>query len=69
MSTDPHRTAARLGFDANTVRRLQGRGFLHGLALTETAIRERLYRAHRAWLIAQSNGDEKGRKGMRSPEA
>ena len=26
MSTDPHRTAARLGFDVRTVRRLQARG-------------------------------------------
>ncbi len=41
MSTDPHRTAARLVFDARTVRRLQARGFLHHLALTETPIRHR----------------------------
>jgi hypothetical protein len=52
MSTDPQHIAARLGLDANTVRRLHARGFLQDLALTEAAIRERLYRAHRAWLIA-----------------
>ena len=41
MSTDPHRTAARLGFDTNTVRRLQAHGFLQDKAESTTHGRNR----------------------------
>ena len=46
MRTDPELIAARLGIDAAHVQRLQARGYLTRLELSEAEIRERLYIAH-----------------------
>ena len=46
MRTDPELIAARLGIDAAHVQRLQERGYLTRLELSEAEIRERLYTAH-----------------------
>ena len=46
MRSEPHRVAARLGLDKTTIARLQANGHLTRLALSESAIRARLYRAH-----------------------
>jgi hypothetical protein len=54
MRSDPHRVAARLGLDEPTIRRLQARGYLSRLALTEPEIRERLYQAHLRYLRSQT---------------
>ncbi len=53
MQPEPHRVAARLGFDDTTIGRLAARGYLHRLALTEPQIRARLYRAHLAYQLAR----------------
>jgi hypothetical protein len=45
---EPHQVAARLGFDATTIRRLEACGYLSRLALTDAELRERLYHAHLA---------------------
>jgi hypothetical protein len=45
MATDPRIIAARLGVDELTVRRLQARGHLLRLDVTEAEIRERLLAA------------------------
>ena len=50
MRPEPHRVALRLGLGEATIRRLQARGYLRRLALSEPEIRERLYRAHLAYL-------------------
>jgi hypothetical protein len=46
-STDPRRVAERLGLDEAVVQRLEARGHLARLGLTEYEIRRRLYHAHR----------------------
>jgi hypothetical protein len=46
MQPEPHRVAARLGFDETTIDRLAARGHLRRLALTDSQIRGRLYQAH-----------------------
>ena len=56
MNSDPHRVAARLGLDATTIGRLQERGHLSRLALTEPEIRERLYRAYLLYAFTQAGG-------------
>jgi len=56
MELEPHRIAARLGFDEPTIRRLGAGGYLHRLALSEPQIRARLYRAHLAHLHSQARG-------------
>lgn len=48
MRSQPHSVAARLGLDGTTIHRLQARGHLPRLALTEPEIRKRLYHAHLA---------------------
>jgi hypothetical protein len=48
--------AAHLGFDETTIARLQKRGHLTRLALTEPEIREQLYRAHLAYLLTRAGG-------------
>jgi hypothetical protein len=53
MRPQPHRVAALLGFDEPTIARLQARGFLDRLALTEPEIHERLYLAQLAYLRAR----------------
>ena len=46
MTSDPRTIAARLGVDEQCVRRIQARGHLLRLDLSETDIRERLYAAN-----------------------
>ena len=46
MATDVRTIAVRLGIEPALVRRLQARGYLLRLDLTEREIRERLFRAH-----------------------
>ena len=46
MATDPRIIAARLGVDELTVRRLQARGHLLRLDVTDTEMRERLLAAN-----------------------
>ena len=58
MQPEPYRVAARLGLDEPTIGRLEARGHLGRLALTEPQIRARLYCAHLAFLLARA-----GRKG------
>lgn len=53
MQPHPDQVAARLGLDETTIARLQARGQLERLALTQPEIREHLYRAHLAYLHAQ----------------
>jgi len=43
MAPDPKQTAARLGLDEVLLRRLEARGLLARLALTDSQVRERLY--------------------------
>jgi hypothetical protein len=50
MCAEPDRVAARLGLDETTIARLRMPVRLDRLALTEPEIRERLYRAHLAYL-------------------
>ena len=57
MQPEPHRVAARLGFDETTIGRLAARGHLRRLALTEPQIRARLYRGHMAYLLACAGGE------------
>jgi hypothetical protein len=47
--------AARLGIDLTTIGRLEARGHLYRLALTDGEIGKRLYRAHLAYLRAQAD--------------
>jgi hypothetical protein len=54
MQPEPHRVAARLGFDEATIGRLAARGHLRRLALTEPQIRARLYRGHVAYDLQSS---------------
>lgn len=49
MARDPRTIAARLGIGETTVRRLQARGYLETLVVTDAEIRARLYRAHEAF--------------------
>jgi hypothetical protein len=53
MQPHPDQVAARLGLDETTIARLRAGGQLERLALTQPEIRERLYRAHAAYLLAQ----------------
>jgi len=46
--------AARLGLDPTTIARLEARGHLSRLALTDAQIRNRLYRAHLAYMARAS---------------
>ena len=62
MRPKPHRVAVRLGLDEATIGRLQARGYLGRLALTEPEIRERLYRAHLAYLLTRVGGKGDGRR-------
>jgi hypothetical protein len=50
MRPEPHQVAVRLGLGEATIGRLQALGYLGRLALSEPEIRERLYRAHLAYL-------------------
>ena len=50
MRTDPRVVARWFGLDEKTIGRLEARGHLSGLTLTEPDIRYRLYRAHLAYL-------------------
>jgi len=59
MRPEPHRVALRLGLGEATIRRLQARGYLRRLALSEPEIRERLYRAHLAYLREASRRQRK----------
>jgi hypothetical protein len=47
-----HEIAACLGLEEATLRRLQARGYLRTLDLSEAEIRERLYRGHSSYLLA-----------------
>jgi hypothetical protein len=72
MQPRSERVATRLGLDETTIARLQARGQLERLALTEPDIRERLYRAHLAYLRArtrctEASGGANGRGLTRSP--
>ena len=60
MQPEPHRVAARLGLDEPTIGRLEARGHLRRLALTEPQIRARLYCAHLAFLLARAGGKRGG---------
>jgi hypothetical protein len=62
MRPKPHRVAVRLGLDEATIGRLQARGYLGRLALTEPEIRERLYRAHLAYLLTRAGGKGHSRR-------
>jgi hypothetical protein len=53
MATDPRTIAARLEIGETSVRRLQARGYLRRLTLSDAEIRHRLYRAHRAFVRRQ----------------
>jgi hypothetical protein len=48
--------AERLGLPQGAVRRVQRRGFLRRLDLGDTEIRERLWRAHLAFVRRQRSG-------------
>jgi hypothetical protein len=60
MRTEPRQVAARLGLAETTIDRLQARGLLSRLAVTEREIRERLYRAHVAHVLTRSSGEGGG---------
>jgi hypothetical protein len=60
MQPHPDQVAARLGLDETTIARLRARGRLERLALTQPEIRERLYRAHLAYLDAQRRSTQGG---------
>lgn len=67
----PSRTqhiAACLGIDEGTIRRLQARGYLLKLDLTGAEVRERLYRAHRRYVLGRSARVQKF-VWTRAPEA
>ena len=64
MRPEPEQVAARLGLDETTIRRLQARGYLGRLALTEAEISERLYRAHLASLLSPAGRDQGGHGGL-----
>lgn len=53
MPTRSDHIAACLGLDEATIRRLQARGYLLTLDLTEAEARERLYRAHCRHLLSR----------------
>jgi hypothetical protein len=57
MRPEPSEVAKRLGFGEITIARLEGRGRLSRLALTEAEIRERLYHAHLAHLLLPAGGN------------
>jgi hypothetical protein len=67
MQPEPHRVAARLGFDEATISRLAARGHLRRLALTEPQIRARLYRAYTAYLLAAQEEKEASTLGLTKP--
>jgi len=48
---DAESVAKRLGLPEALIRRLEARGQLRRLALSQTEIRERLYNAHRAFVL------------------
>jgi hypothetical protein len=58
MGPDPHRVATRLGLDEATIARLETRGHLTRLEVTEREIRERLFRAHLAHLLRRVGGGQ-----------
>jgi hypothetical protein len=64
MQRDPHLVATRLGLDELTIARLQARGHLDRLALTEPQIRARLHCAHLAYLLTRAS--TKARRGSRT---
>ena len=55
-SPDPRRVAERLGLDEAVVQRLEARGHLARLGLTEYEVRRRVYHAHRQH-IESTKGD------------
>jgi hypothetical protein len=61
MGAPPREVAQRLGLNETTIARLQARGYLDRLALTEPQIRERLYHAHLAHLPRRLVGGREGR--------
>jgi hypothetical protein len=65
-ATDARTIAARLGIDETLVRRLQARGYLLSLPLDDPEIRERLLRAHRAYIAKPALG--RLRRGSRQDE-
>ena len=54
---EPGEVAKRLGFGEITIARLDARGHLSRLALTEAEIRERLYHAHLAHVLSRAGGN------------
>jgi hypothetical protein len=54
MVTDPHTIASRLGIDETLVRRLQARGYLLTFQLDQAEVRERLFRAHTAFVLRRA---------------
>ena len=64
MRTDPELIAARLGIDTPHVQRLQARGHLTRLELSDAEIRERLYTAHVHATLAQRPGASAARGGL-----
>jgi hypothetical protein len=61
MRPEADRVVARLGLDETAIARLRARGRLERLALTEPEIRERLYRAHLAYLRMRAGCTETNR--------
>jgi hypothetical protein len=55
-SPDPRRVAERLGLDEAVVQRLEARGHLARLGLTEYEVRRRVYHAHRQH-VESTKGD------------
>ena len=56
MQPEPDQVATSLGLDSSTIRWLDARGLLPRLELTEQQGRTRLYQAHLAFLLRQSDG-------------
>ena len=69
MRPEPHQVAVRLGLGEATIGRLQALGYLGRLALSEPEIRERLYRAHLAYLRGASRRQRKRPRPNRLPLA
>ena len=56
---DGESAAKHLGLPEALIRRLRARGQLQRLALSKTEIRERLYAAHRAFVLADRSGHDR----------
>ena len=59
LDGDGESVAKQLGLPEALIRWLEARGQLQRLALATTEIRERLYNAHRAFVLADRSGHDR----------